>query len=123
MPVFPQKSLAAFQHEYRRAGVHIVEVRHAQADGEERPDEPAFFVRVDRVVTPGEGTPDRAQREQRVERNLGQRRPDLHVIQERRPQAAKDTKPRHRHALAEGIGHEIDLVAERGEGADAVKPR
>ena len=38
-----------------------------------------------------------------------------------RTQAAKDAQPRHRHVLAEGIGHEIDGVAERGEGADAVE--
>jgi hypothetical protein len=96
-------------------------VRHAPQLREHGADEAAFLVGVDRIVPAGERAPDRGQRQQRVERNLRERRPDLHVPYERRPQAAEDAQPRHRHGLAERIGHEVDLVAERGERADAME--
>ena len=47
--------------------------------------------------------------------------PIFDAAHERRPQAAEHAQPRHRHVLAERIRDEIDLVAERGERADAVK--
>ena len=40
---------------------------------------------------------------------------------ERRPQAAEHTQPRHRHALAEWVRDEIDVMSEGRERANAMK--
>jgi len=48
-------------------------------------------------------------------------RTDLHATHEGRPEAAEDAQTRHRHRLAEWVRDEIDVMAERGEGADAME--
>ncbi len=104
--------------------MHVVQVRYAQHGGQHDPDEPAFFVRVDGVVpvpARAQGTPERGQREKRIERNLGERRSDPHAAHERRPQAAEDPEPGHRDVAAERVRHQIDLMAERRQRADAMK--
>ena len=47
--------------------------------------------------------------------------PILTPLHERRPQAAEDPQPRHRDVAAERIRHQIDLMPERGQRADAMK--
>ena len=81
-------------------------------------DEPAFLVRVNRVVAGARrqtraSADARREREQRVERKLGERRPDLDATHERRPEAPKHAEAGHRHVLAEWIGDQIHLMAER----------
>ena len=105
----------------RQAGVHVVEMRHPKQRRERDPDEAAFFVGMDRVVPLGQRAPQNGERQERVERNLRERRPDLHRSHERRPQAAKHTESGHRHVGAERVRDEIDLMPELDEGADAVE--
>ena len=105
----------------RQARVHVVEMRDAQHGRQKHADEPSFFVRVDRVVALGERAPSRRQRHHRIERNLGERRPDLHTGDERRARAAEDAESGHRHIVAERVGDEVDVVTELGERADAVE--
>jgi len=105
----------------RQARVHIVQVRHAQRRGDHGADDAAFFVRVDRIVATGHGAPNRSQGQQGIERDLRERRTDLHAADQRRPQAAKHTQARHRHRLTEWIGDEIDLVPQRRQRADSME--
>jgi hypothetical protein len=84
-------------------------------------DEPAFFVRVDRIVPLAERAPYRRHREENVERHLRERRADAHAIQERRTHRSEHTKSGHRHVLPERISDEIDRVTERCQRANAVK--
>ena len=106
----------------RQARVHVVEVRHPQQRGEHDADEPAFFVRVDGVVAPGEGAPERGQR--RAARRAGASRATARSSRGARTAAAAQRNTRRPgivDVLAERIGDEIDLMAERGQRADAMK--
>src|SRR3982750_2667175 len=76
---------------------------------------------MNRVVLAGERAADRGQRQQRVERNLRQRRTDLDAAQQGRACAAKHTQARPRPRLSEWIRHEIDVMAERRERANAME--
>ena len=96
-------------------------MRHAQQGREHHADQSALFVRVNGIVTPGEDAAKHAQRQHPVERHLRKRRPDLHAAHERGPQAAEDAQPGHHHVGTERIRHEIDLMAEGRERADAMK--
>jgi hypothetical protein len=77
----------------RQARVHVVQVRHAQQAREDDTDESAFLVGMDRVVLPGERAPERSERQQRVERNLGQRGADLDAATNGGTRAAKNPQP------------------------------
>jgi hypothetical protein len=101
--------------------VHVVEVRDAQQGRDHHPDQPAFLVRVDRIVACADGAPQHAERQEQIERQFRQRGPDADTAHERRPQAAKHAQARHRHVAAEGIGDQIDLVPEADQRPDAVK--
>ena len=101
--------------------MHVVQVRDAEQRRQHDADEAAFLVRVDRVVPAGERAAQRRERQQRIERQLGERGTDLHLADERRPQRSEHAQARHHDVLPERIGDEIDLVPEIGERADAVE--
>jgi hypothetical protein len=76
-----------------------------------------------RVVTPAAAAPraaDRRQRQQRIERQLRERRSDPDAAKERRPQRSEQLQPGQRDVGPERIRDEIDLMAEITEGPDAV---
>ena len=101
--------------------MHVVQVRDAQQQGECRPDQAGLFMRVHRVVAARQRATKDAEREQRVERNLRQRRTHFHAPQERRPQAPEHAQSRQRDVLSKRIRDQIDLVPERGQRPEAMK--
>ncbi len=104
----------------RQARMHVVEMRHPEHRRQDQPDGGALFVRMHRVVARAGDATQRRDRQRHVERHLGERRPDADIRDERRSQAAKDAQARHRHVVAERVGHQIDRVPEFDERADAV---
>ena len=101
--------------------MHVVDVRDTQQRRQRGADQPSLFVGVDRVVAAGQHPAQHGERQQRVERNLGQRGPHVHPAHKRRPQAAEDAQSGQGHVCAERVGDEIDLVPERRQRADTMK--
>src|SRR5690606_26109973 len=67
-----------------------------------------------------EGTADRREREQDVERHLRPRRPDAHAPDPRWTAGPEDAESRQIDVTSEGIRHEIDGVSQPGECPDTV---
>ena len=105
----------------RQARVHVVEMRHAEPPGQDDADDAAFFVRVDDVVLAREREARGRQGQRQVEGDLGPRRADAHVLDERRPQAATNRQTAHLDVASERVGHQIDGMTQRDERPDAMK--
>ena len=71
----------------RQARVHIVEVRHPQQFRQHDANEATLLVRMDHVVVRAERAAHDAECQEHIERQLRQRRTDLHAAQERRSQS------------------------------------
>ena len=103
-----------------QAGVHVVQVGHAQPLRQPQAEHSGFLVGVDRVVPAGARQPRRGDGQQQVEQDLDRRRADADAAHERRPGAAEDLEARDPHVPAERVGHQIHPVAELAERPDAV---
>ena len=62
--------------------------------------------------------PDRCKRERQVERNLGEGWTNTNLANQQRTRTPKDSKSRHRHIAAEGVGNEIDSVSKIDQRAN-----
>ena len=104
----------------RKARVHVVEMRNPEHRREHDADEASLFMRVDHVVAFRQGAPQRRHGQREIERRLREGRPDAHLADERRTQAAKHTQPRHRHIPPERIRDEVNRMPQLEECPDAV---
>ena len=102
--------------------MHVVEVRHAQQRRQHHADQPAFLVRMDRVVAAAERPAAARSRpaDGRVEVFASDG-----PIPTRRTNGGRidseDAQSGHRHVLSERIRDEIDLVTERRQRANAME--
>ena len=76
---------------------------------------------MDSVVTSCQGSSKRREREQDVEGDLRKRGSNPDVVDKGRPKRSEHPEARYRHLLTKRVRHEIHVVAERGQRADAVE--
>ena len=87
----------------RQARVHVVEMRHAQQRRQHDADEPAFFVRVNRVVAAAERAADDASASSSASSGIfASDGPILTPRTNGGRRHAEDAQPRHRHVWPNG---------------------
>src|SRR5688572_29387187 len=95
-------------------------MRNTQPLREPDADQPHLFMRVNRVVPLSGCAPEDREEHQAIEHDLGERRSNPDAPDEWRPQASEDTQVRKLDVSPDGIGDEIDVMAELAERFDAV---
>ena len=79
-----------------------------------------FLVRMNGVVLLPARLPQRRDRQERVEHHLGPRGTDPHAADAWRTRRSNDPQVRQVDVGADGIRHQIDMVAELGECLDSM---
>ena len=100
--------------------MHVVEMRNPQPPRQPDADETHLFVRMNRVVSPGHRAAGHGQQHQPIERQLGERRANADLADERWFERAKNPQVGKLNVAAERIRDEVDLVPQFAEGLDAV---
>ena len=104
----------------RQAGMHVVEMRHAQRRRNQHADGGALFVRMNHVIARTARPIQRRHRQRQIQKQLRGRRPDLHARHEGRPRRAENVQSGQFDVPAKWIGDEIHRVAKIEERANPV---
>src|SRR5690606_33972541 len=101
--------------------VHVIDVRQPDAGREPGAVEAGLLVRVQQVEATGPREAPGQAEERRIERELGDGRADGDVAYARRTGRAVDDESIDARVVAEGVGDQLDRVAEAEQRADPVQ--
>ena len=100
--------------------MHVVQMRNAQPLGEPHADQSHLFMRVDRIVALGNHAAQHGKQHQAIEQQLGGRRTNPDLADERRTHRPENAQIRQLNVATDRVRDQVNVMAKFTERLDAV---